>query len=83
MITVRWDTGGETSLVPGPGVLRVVTSRRRAPSAHSSDNLGRDGRGQEDERGRLTEWRGQEGRSWQEAGGQGTSSSRTTGKKKQ
>ena len=24
MITVRWDTGGETSLIPGPGVLRVV-----------------------------------------------------------
>lgn len=23
-ITVRWDTGGETSLFPGPGVLRVV-----------------------------------------------------------
>lgn len=33
MITVRWDTGGETSLIPGPGVLSVVTGRRRAPSA--------------------------------------------------
>ena len=33
MITVRWDTGGETSLIPGPGVLSVVTSRRRTPSA--------------------------------------------------
>ncbi len=32
MITVRWDTGGQTSLVPGPGVLSVVTSRRRTPS---------------------------------------------------
>ena len=26
MITVRWDTGDETSLIPGPGVLSVVTS---------------------------------------------------------
>src|ERR1019366_6357604 len=33
MISVRWDTGGETSLIPGPGVLSVVTSRRRTPSA--------------------------------------------------
>jgi Helix-turn-helix family len=32
MVTVRWDTGGETSLVPGPGALSVVTSRRRTPS---------------------------------------------------
>jgi Domain of unknown function (DUF1918) len=23
-ITVRWDAGGETSLIPGPGVLSVV-----------------------------------------------------------
>jgi hypothetical protein len=35
MITVRWDTGGETSLTPGPGVLSVVTSRRRTPSART------------------------------------------------
>ena len=35
MITVRWDTGGETSLIPGPGVLSVVTSRRRTPSART------------------------------------------------
>ena len=26
MITVRWDSGRETSLVPGPGVLSVVTT---------------------------------------------------------
>src|SRR5438270_439666 len=32
MITVRWDTGRETSLIPGPGVLSVVTSRRRTRS---------------------------------------------------
>lgn len=24
MITVRWDTGDETSFIPGPGVLSVV-----------------------------------------------------------
>jgi hypothetical protein len=24
MVRVRWDTGGETSMVPGPGVLSVV-----------------------------------------------------------
>jgi hypothetical protein len=35
MITVRWDTGGETSLVPGPGVLSVVTSRRRTQSTRT------------------------------------------------
>jgi hypothetical protein len=35
MITVRWDTGGETSLIPGPGVLSVVTSKRRTPSART------------------------------------------------
>jgi DNA-binding protein HU-beta len=35
MITVRWDRGGETSLIPGPGVLSVVTSSRRTPSAQT------------------------------------------------
>jgi hypothetical protein len=35
MITVRWDTGGETSLVPGPGVLSVVTSRRQTQSTRT------------------------------------------------
>src|SRR5579864_606760 len=35
MITVRWDTGAETSLIPGPGVLSVVTSRRRTASART------------------------------------------------
>jgi len=28
-ITVRWDTGGETSLIPGPGVLSVT--KKAAP----------------------------------------------------
>ena len=36
MITVRWDTGGETSLIPGPGVLSVVTSRRRSRSPRAT-----------------------------------------------
>lgn len=35
MVTVLWDTGGETSLIPGPGVLCVVTSRQRTPSART------------------------------------------------
>ena len=35
MITVRWDTGGETSLIPGPGVLSVVTNRPGTPSART------------------------------------------------
>ena len=35
MITVRWNTGSETSLIPGPGVLSVVTSRRPTPSAQT------------------------------------------------
>jgi hypothetical protein len=35
MITVRWDTGVETSLIPGPGVLSVVTSQRQNPSAQT------------------------------------------------
>ncbi len=35
MITVRWNTGNETSLIPGPGVLSVVTSRRPTPSAQT------------------------------------------------
>jgi hypothetical protein len=35
LITVRWDAGGQTSLIAGPGVLSVVTSRRRTRSARS------------------------------------------------
>ena len=31
MITVDWDTGGGTTFIPGPGVLTVVTARRRTP----------------------------------------------------
>jgi len=36
MITVRWDTGSETSLIPGPGVLSVVTGPRRSPSSRAT-----------------------------------------------
>ena len=36
MITVRWDRGGETSLIPGPGIVSVVTSRRGTRSARIS-----------------------------------------------
>jgi len=39
MITVRWDSGGETSIIPGPGVLSVVTSKRRTPSARTRPTI--------------------------------------------
>ena len=32
MITVEWDSGGTTSLAPGPGVVTVLPGRRRSPS---------------------------------------------------
>ena len=39
MITVRWDSGGETSILPGPGVLSLVTSQRRTPSARTRPTI--------------------------------------------
>lgn len=30
LITVRWDSGEQTSLIPGPGVLNVVAKGRGA-----------------------------------------------------
>ena len=34
LITVRWDSGEQTSLIPGPGVLNVVAkARRRKPAS--------------------------------------------------
>jgi len=33
MITVRWESGEESSLVPGPGALRVVPGRRSRKAA--------------------------------------------------
>src|SRR5947209_595264 len=40
MITVRWATGGETSLFPGPGVLSVVTGRRSQSTRTRPPNVG-------------------------------------------
>ena len=62
MITVRWDTGGETSLIPGPGVLSVVNSRRRTSSAGRKATAGSKPAAKKPV-------------------AEGTSSSRTTGKK--
>ena len=43
MITVRWDTGAETSIVPGPGVFSVVpTSARTNRVEKPEDSAGRD-----------------------------------------
>jgi hypothetical protein len=39
MITVRWDSGGETSIIPGPGVLSVVSSQRRTPPARTRPTI--------------------------------------------
>ena len=39
MITVRWDSGGETSIIPGPGVFSVLTSQRRTPSARTRPTI--------------------------------------------
>ena len=36
MLTVQWDTGGATSLIPGPGDLTVVTRRRPNPTSSST-----------------------------------------------
>jgi hypothetical protein len=39
MMTVRWDSGGETSIIPGPGVLSVVSSQQRTPSARTRPTI--------------------------------------------
>jgi len=39
MITVQWDTGGATSLIPGPGVVTVVTSRPQTLPARSRPRI--------------------------------------------
>jgi hypothetical protein len=47
MVTVRWDTGGETSLIPGPGVLSVVNpgstaaTKKRSAASSQSDSAKR------------------------------------------
>jgi hypothetical protein len=35
LIRIKWDTGGETSMVPGPGVLSVV-GKSKAPKAKAA-----------------------------------------------
>ncbi|GAC1532251.1 MAG: hypothetical protein NVS3B12_09680 [Acidimicrobiales bacterium] len=35
MITVQWDSGGTTSLIPGPGVVTILPGRRRSPAKTS------------------------------------------------
>ncbi len=32
MISVKWDRGGETSIIPGPGVLSVVATAKSSSS---------------------------------------------------
>ena len=43
MITVRWHAGGETSLIPGPGVLSVVTGQQPAPATRATATSSRSG----------------------------------------
>ncbi len=81
MITVRWDTGGETSLIPGPGVLSVVTSRRRTPSARARPTIsGATAPAKKAATGKKPEARKVAGK---KAVAKGTSSGRATGKKTQ
>jgi|SRR5437016_538747 len=30
LVTVEWDTGGSTTVIPAPGVMSVIGSRRKA-----------------------------------------------------
>ena len=32
LVTVEWDTGGQTTLIPAPGVMSVVGGGRKAPA---------------------------------------------------
>ncbi|MCU1461992.1 MAG: hypothetical protein JWO37_2067 [Acidimicrobiales bacterium] len=49
MVRIRWDTGGESSMVPGPGVLSVLPAAapdkrapaRRAPTAKKKAPVGK------------------------------------------
>jgi hypothetical protein len=39
MVRIRWDTGGESSMVPGPGVLSVLPAAapaKRAPAKRAA-----------------------------------------------
>ena len=87
MITVRWETGGETSLVPGPGVLSVVTSRRRTQSTRTRPpTLGAAAARKNSAVGSRSAVAkkaaaGKKAAPGKKAGAKETSSSRTTGKK--
>jgi hypothetical protein len=35
LVTVEWDTGGQTTVIPAPGVMSVV-GRRRAPAKRAT-----------------------------------------------
>jgi hypothetical protein len=32
LVTVEWDTGGQTTVIPAPGVMSVIGGRRPAPA---------------------------------------------------
>lgn len=32
LVTVEWDTGGQSTVIPGPGVLSVIGATRKAPA---------------------------------------------------
>jgi hypothetical protein len=36
MVRIKWDVGGETTMVPGPGVLSVV-GKAKAPKARAAN----------------------------------------------
>jgi len=36
LLTIEWESGEESTLIPGPGVLSVVGSGGRAPSARKA-----------------------------------------------
>jgi hypothetical protein len=40
LITVRWDSGGETSLIPAAGTLTVIGAARSSPTKKSSAQQG-------------------------------------------
>jgi hypothetical protein len=40
MITVRWESGEESSLVPGPGALQVVSGGAKAAAKKSAKKSG-------------------------------------------
>ena len=74
MITVRWDTGDETSLIPGPGVLTVATSGSTAAAKKTSVAGSQSGVAKKSEAKKAGPAK--------KSVAKGSSSGRTTGKKK-